>query len=180
MNILSLFDGISCGQVALKRAGIPIKTYYASEIDANAIAITQRHFPKTIQLGDVTKIREKNLPRIDILLAGPPCTGFSRSGKRLNFKDPQSKLYFDFVRLLKTIKPRYFLLENVVIEKKFQEKINRDLGVTPIKINSSLVSPQSRIRLYWTNIPRVTQPRDLKLFLGHIVERIPRGRPVPP
>jgi DNA (cytosine-5)-methyltransferase 3A len=180
MNILSLFDGISCGQVALERAGIPIKSYYASEIDSKAIDITQRHFPNTIQLGDVTKIRAKDLPRIDILLAGSPCTGFSKSGKRLNFEDPQSKLYLDFVRLWKTTKPRYFLLENVVMLKEFQEKINTDLGVTPIKINSSLVSPQSRTRLYWTNIPNVSTPRDMKLFLGHVIERIPKGRLVPP
>ena len=112
-NILSLFDGMSCGQLALRRAGIKYDNYYASEVDKDAITITQKRFTNTIQLGDVTKVKGVDLPKIKLLLGGSPCVGFSTSGKGLNFEDPQSKLFFEFVRLLDECKPKYFLLENV-------------------------------------------------------------------
>lgn len=149
MNVLSLFDGISAGQVALKRAGIKVNNYFASEIDPYAIKITQKNFPNTIQLGDVREVKGENLPQIDLLIGGSPCTGFSFAGKQLNFNDPQSKLFFEYVRLLEECKPKYFLLENVVMKKEYSDVITKYLGVDYIKINSSLVSAQNRERLYW-------------------------------
>jgi len=168
-NVLSLFDGISCGQIALKKAGIPYNTYYASEIDKYAIKVTQHHFPHTIQLGDVTQIRGENLPKIDLLMGGSPCQGFSWSGKRLNFNDPRSKLFFEFVRLLKECKPKYWFLENVVMRKDFEQTITSYLEVEPVMINSSLVSAQNRKRLYWANFP-ITQPIDKGVKLSDILE----------
>lgn len=180
MNVLSLFDGISCGQVALQRAGITVNKYYASEIDNASISVTQKNFPDTIQLGDVRNVKCDSLDRIDILLAGSPCQGFSRAGKRLHLDDDRSKLYFEFLRLLRELAPTYFILENVVMPKEIIDIINEHLGVRPIKINSSLVSAQNRTRLYWTNIPGVEQPQDKNLYLGHIVENIPTNRPIQP
>lgn len=171
INVLSLFDGISCGQVALNRIGIPIKDYFASEIDKYAIQITQKNYPNTIQLGDVTQIKvDGGFPDIDLLIGGSPCQGFSFSGKGLNFDDPRSKLFFEFVRLLKELKPKYFLLENVKMKKESENIISKELGVEPIKINSSLVSAQNRQRLYWTNILGITQPKDKKIYLKDIIE----------
>ena len=109
MNVLSLFDGISCGQLALHRAGIEYDNYFSSEIDKYATEITQHNFPNTIQLGDVTNWREWKLPKIDLLIGGSPCQGFSFSGKGLNFDDPRSKLFFEFVKVYRKIKPKYFL-----------------------------------------------------------------------
>jgi site-specific DNA-cytosine methylase len=151
MNVLSLFDGISCGQLALHRANLPISNYYASEIDKHACAVTMYNFPKTIQLGNVQVVNK--LPPIDILIGGSPCQGFSIAGQRLNFEDERSKLFFEFVRILDECKPKYFLLENVNMKQQYQDIITTYLGVNPIKINSSLVSKQNRVRLYWTNIP---------------------------
>lgn len=168
-NVLGLFDGISCGQVALNRIGIKYENYYASEIDKNAIKITQQNYPNTIQLGDVTEIKGENLPKIDLLIGGSPCQGFSRVGKQLNFDDPRSKLFFEFVRLLKETNPKYFLLENVVMKQEWQDVITEQLGVKPIKINSRLVSAQNRPRLYWTNIPNIEQPKDLGLNICDVV-----------
>lgn len=154
MRVLSLFDGISCGRVALERAGIPVEKYYASEIDKYAIQITQKNYPDTVQLGDVTKINfEELIGKIDLLIGGSPCQGFSFAGKQLNFSDPRSKLFFEYVRAINTIKPKYFLLENVKMKQEYQDIISDLLGVKPIEINSSLVSAQNRKRLYWTNIP---------------------------
>lgn len=170
MNILSLFDGMSCGQIALNRAGIKYENYYASEIENTPIKVTQHHFPNTIQLGDVTKISVSDLPKIDLLIGGSPCQGFSFAGKQLNFNDPRSKLFFEFVRLLKECKPKYFLLENVKMKKEYENIISEHLGVQPIKINSNLVSAQNRIRNYWTNIPNILQPDDKKIFLKNILE----------
>lgn len=152
-NILSLFDGISCGQVALKQLGLSFLNYYASEIDKYAIQITQKNFPDTIQLGDVRNIKAKDLPKIDLLIGGSPCTGFSFAGKQLNFNDKQSILFFEYLRLLDECKPKYFLLENVKMKKEYQDIISDFLNVNPIEINSSLFSAQDRKRLYWTNIP---------------------------
>ena len=165
MKVLSLFDGISCGMVALERAGIPVDTYYASEIDKNAIAISQKNYPNIIRLGDVTKWREWDIPwaEIDLLIGGSPCQGFSFAGKQLNFNDPRSKLFFEFVDILNHIrkhKPNVkFLLENVKMKAEWQDVISGYLGVKPIRINSSLVSAAKRDRLYWANFD-VEMPDD--------------------
>ena len=172
MNVLSLFDGLSCGQIALERAGITVDNYYASEIDKHAIKVTQHNYPNTIQLGDVTQIKGENLPQIDLLIGGSPCQGFSFAGRQLNFNDPRSKLFFEFIRLKNELNPKYFLLENVVMKQEFQDVITEYMGVRPIKINSNLVSAQTRERLYWTNIPNVEQPENLGIKLEDILEDI--------
>jgi DNA (cytosine-5)-methyltransferase 3A len=169
-NVLSLFDGMSCGQIALNKLGIQYENFYASEIDKHAMKVTQHNFPNTIQIGDVTQVNANNLPKIDLLIGGSPCQGFSFSGKGLNFEDPRSKLFFEFVRLVKETKPRYFLLENVKMKKEHEQVITDYLGVEPIEINSSLVSAQNRVRLYWTNIPNIQQPEDKGIGLIDILE----------
>jgi len=136
MNVLSLFDGMSCGQIALKKLGAKVNTYYASEIDKYAIKVAKENFPNTVHLGDVTKIDGnsfRNEFQIDLLIGGSPCQGFSKSGNRLNFEDPRSKLFFEFVRILRQCKPKYFLLENVVMNKESQAIITEYLGVEPIE-----------------------------------------------
>jgi site-specific DNA-cytosine methylase len=170
MNVLSLFDGMSCGRIALERAGIPITNYYASEVDKYAMAVAKENYPDIKHIGDVTQVRASELPKIDLLIGGSPCQGFSFAGRQLNFDDPRSKLFFEFVRILKQAKPKYFLLENVRMKKEFQDIISQHLGVQPIKINSALVSAQNRVRLYWTNIPNVTQPDDKGISLKEIIE----------
>lgn len=174
--VLSLFDGMSCGQIALNRAGISYGKYYASEIDKHAIKVTQHNYPNTIQLGSVTEIKGTDLPKIDLLIGGSPCQGFSFSGKQLNFDDPRSKLFFEFVRLIKECKPKYWLLENVVMKKEFEQVITEHLGVEPIKINSALVSAQNRKRLYWANFP-IGQPIDKGIKLIDILEDTEMIRP---
>lgn len=169
MKVLSLFDGISSGRLALERAGIKVKKYYASEIDKYAIQVAKKNYPDTIQLGDCTKLNYLELLDVDLVIGGSPCQGFSFAGKQLNFNDPRSKLFFEFVRAVRTIKPKYFLLENVKMKKEFQDIISAELGVEPIEINSSLLSAQNRKRLYWTNIPNVTQPDDKGILLKDIV-----------
>lgn len=169
MNVLSLFDGISCGRVALERAGIEVENYYASEIDKYAIQITQKNYPDTIQIGDVTQVKADDFKDVDLLIGGSPCQGFSFAGKQLNFDDVRSKLFFEYVRLLNEIKPKYFLLENVKMKQEYQDIISKYLGVEPIEINSSLVSAQNRKRLYWTNIPNIQQPHDKGIMLKDIV-----------
>jgi DNA-cytosine methyltransferase len=178
MNVLSLFDGMSCGQIALNRAGIGYDNYYASEIDKYAIKITRENYPDTIHLGDVTGWESWNLPKIDLLMGGSPCQGFSFSGKQLNFEDPRSKLFFTFVDILKHYKPKYFLLENVKMKKEYQNIISEHLGVEPIEINSSLVSAQNRRRLYWTNIPNVDLPEDKNITISDILEENVGGQKV--
>lgn len=171
INVLSLFDGMSCGQIALERVGIEVDNYFASEIDKYAIKITQKNYPNTIQLGDVNNWIDWHLPEIDLLIGGSPCQGFSYSGKGLNFNDPRSELFFRFVDCLKWYKPKYFLLENVRMRKKeWQDVISEHLGVEPIMIDSALVSAQMRKRLYWTNIQCVTQPEDKGILLKDILE----------
>lgn len=170
-NVLSLFDGISCGMIALNRCGIPIDNYYASEIDDNAIKVSNHHFPNIIRLGDVSSIDSNLLPRIDLLIGGFPCQSFSFAGKELNFNDPRGSLFFQYVRLLNDIKPRYFLAENVVMQEKFSDKISEMLGVKCIKLNSLSVSAQSRKRLYWTNIPINGFPSDRGINLIDILDR---------
>lgn len=152
MNVLSLFDGISVGQYALNKTNHTIENYYASEIDSYAQSITRFNFPNTKFLGDVTKVSMKDTP-IDLLIGGSPCQGFSFVGKQLNFEDDRSKLFFEFVRLLEETNPKYFFLENVVMNKDSIQVISNALGVNPIKLNSADFSAQSRPRLYWTNIP---------------------------
>jgi DNA-cytosine methyltransferase len=175
MNILSLFDGISAGQVALERAGIKVDNYYASEVDKYAIQITQKNHSNTIQLGDVTKWREWDIDwsSIDMVIGGSPCQGFSFAGKQLNFEDPRSKLFFDFLDVCNNVanhNPKMkFLLENVRMKKEYQDVISKFLGVAPMFINSSLVSAQNRPRLYWTNIENVSQPNDKNILLRDII-----------
>lgn len=177
MIVLSLFDGISCGKVAFERAGIKIDKYYASEIDPYAIKVSKKNHPDIIHLGDVTKWREWDIlwEKIDILIGGSPCQGFSVAGKRLNFDDPRSKLFFEYVDILNHIKELNpsvkFLLENVKMKKEWQDIISSYIGVEPIEINSALVSAQQRKRLYWTNIEGVSQPKDRGILLKVILER---------
>lgn len=170
INVLSLFDGISCGQIALERAGIEIENYFASEIDKYAMQITMANYPNTKQLGGVKNVTSEQLPKIDLLIGGSPCQGFSFAGAGLNFEDERSKLFFEFVRLKNELKPKYFLLENVKMKQEFQDIISEQLGVKPILINSSLVSAQNRERLYWTNIPVIGQPIDKGILLKDIIE----------
>ena len=170
INVLSLFDGISCGQIALERAGIKVSNYFASEIDKNAIKVTQHNYPSTIQLGSVIDVKAENLPKIDLLIGGSPCQGFSFMGNQLNFDDPRSKLFFEYLRLLKECNPTYFFLENVKMRREYQDTISKELGVEPILIDSGLVSAQHRERLYWTNISNITQPNNKNILLKDILE----------
>ena len=152
MNVLSLFDGMSCGQIALNKLAIKYDNYFASEIDKYAIQVTQNNYPNTKQIGSVTDVNAEDLPNIDLFIGGSPCQGFSTSGKMLNFDDDRSKLFFEFVRLLKETNPKYFLLENVSMKKEWLDIISNELGVEPIKINSKYFTGQNRPRYYWTNI----------------------------
>ena len=170
MKVLSLFDGMSGAQVALQRAGFTVDVYLASEIDRYATKITQKNFPDTVQLGDVKSVSGLLFEGVDLLVGGSPCQGFSFAGKQLNFNDPRSALFLEYVRILQEAKPRYFLLENVKMKKECQDVISGFLGVEPIEINSALVSAQNRKRLYWTNIPNVTQPKDLGIMLKDVLE----------
>ena len=180
MIVLSMFDGISCGQLALNKLGVNIEKYYSYEIDKNAIRITNKNYPNTIQLGDVENITIdtiKNMEKIDLLLAGSPCQGFSRAGLGLNFEDYRSKLFFKFVEVLNWIKEYNnkdvkFLLENVKMKKEWQDTITKYAGVEPIEINSKLVSAQNRPRLYWTNIEGVAIPKDKNIKLIDILEDV--------
>lgn len=185
MNVLLLFDGMSCAQIALRELGIKIDRYYASEINKHAVKQTQLNFPDTIQLGDVRGVYAKDLPKIDLLVGGSPCQGFSFAGKQLNFNDPRSALFFEFARILKEcreINPDVkFLLENVRMKREYEQVISDTLGLKPVMINSALVSAQNRVRLYWSNIRTapdglfeiktdIPQPKDRGLFLRDILE----------
>ena len=175
MNVLSLFDGMSCGQVALSRAEIEVDNYYASEMDKYAIKVTQANWPKTIQLGDVTNWREWRIDwaSIDLLIGGSPCQGFSFAGKQLAFDDPRSALFFEYLNILNHIKkvnPAVkFLLENVNMKKEYLDVISGLLGVEPVFINSSLVSAQNRQRYYWCNW-EFQGPHDRSITWGDIKE----------
>ena len=179
MKVLSLFDGMSCGRIALDQLGIKVDKYYASEIDKYAIQVAQANYPDTIHVGDICNLDPKDYKDIDLILAGSPCQGFSFAGKQLAFDDPRSALFFEFIRLLKEIKPKYFLLENVRMKKEFLQVISEQVsecypeipfGIEPIFINSSLLSAQSRQRYYWTNIPGIQQPEDKGIVLRDILE----------
>ena len=170
INVLSLFDGMSCGQIALEKAGIQVDKYYAAEIDKYAIKVAKANYPDMIHLGDVREVKADSLPQIDLLIGGSPCQGFSFAGKQLNFDDPRSKLFWEYVRLLKDLKPKYFLLENVKMKKESMDVITEALGVEPIFINSNLVSAQNRQRYYWTNIPMDKLPDDKGIVLADILE----------
>ena len=188
MKVLSLFDGMSCGQIALRELGVPIERYYASEIDKHAIAQTQLNFPETIQLGDVEKWREWDIEwsEIDLLLAGSPCQGFSLAGKMLGHDDPRSRLYWVFLDILhhvQKLNPNVkYLLENVRMRPADEVRINESLGIRPVVINSALVSAQNRVRLYWSNIRTkseglwgelltdIPQPADRGIYIGDILD----------
>lgn len=172
MKVLSLFDGISCGMVALERAGIPVERYVAYEIDKNAIKISQKNHPQIEHCGDVTTADFTQYEGVDLLIGGSPCQGFSSSGKGLNFDDPRSRLFFEYVRAKQQARPQYFLLENVNMKKEWRDIITKYVGVEPIEINSSLVSAQNRTRLYWTNIPNVTVPTDKGICLESILDNV--------
>ena len=195
MNILSLFDGMSCGQIAINKLRLTNYTYFASEIDEPAIKVTQYNYPKTIQLGDVTKIDLLKLPKIDLLIGGSPCQNFSSAGnqdgmitndgivvdtleKYVELKNNghkfkgESYLFWEFVLILKILKPKYWLLENVArMKPKYQNMITKALGVKPILINSSLVSCQNRERLYWTNISNIELPKDKNIYFNDIYQK---------
>ena len=147
LNVLSLFDGMSCGQIALNRLGIEYNNYFASEIDPHAIKVTQHNYPNTKQIGSVTEVNGKDLPKIDLLFGGSPCQSFSNAGRGAGF-DGKSGLFWEYVRILKEVKPTYFLLENVKMKKEWQDIISEALGVEPIEINSKFFVPQNRPRLY--------------------------------
>lgn len=170
MNVLSVFDGMSCGQIALEKAGIKVDNYFASEIDKYAMQVTQNNYSKTIQLGSVIDVKSQNLPKIDLLIGGSPCQGFSFAGKQLNFEDERSKLFFEFVRLKNETNPENFFLENVEMKKEYEDIITDILGVKPIKINSSLVSAQNRPRIYWTNIVNSIEITDRNLYIEDILD----------
>ena len=188
LNVLSLFDGMACGRIALREAGIKVNKYFASEIDKFAIQQTQHNFPDTVQLGSVTGVRAADLPHIDLLIGGSPCQGFSFAGKQLNFNDPRSVLFFEYVRILREIQEYnpgvLFLLENVRMRKECEQVITDQLGLEPVVINSALVSAQNRVRLYWTNIrtreeanlfdtkvfTNIPQPEDRGIYLRDILE----------
>jgi len=191
MNVLSLFDGISGAQIALKRAKINVDQYFSSEINETAMTVTQFHFPNTIQLGDVSKINAKKLPKIFLLTAGSPCQDLSQAGKRkgmminneeitslpqyLKLKKKghnfigQSYLFWEFIRLYHELKPKYFFLENVRMTDKWKYIISKELDCLPILINSNTVSAQNRERYYWTNIPNVSIPKDKGILLGDVI-----------
>ena len=172
LSVVSLFDGIACGRVALERAGVKVKKYYAFEIDKYAIQIAQWNYPDIIQMGSVVGADFKQFRgKVDILIGGSPCQNLSSAGNREGLEGKESKLFFEYVRALKEIKPKYFLLENnASMTQENQDIITSYMGVKPIYINSSLVSAQNRRRLYWTNIPNIKEPKDKKIYLKDIVE----------
>lgn len=168
INVLSLFDGMSCGQIALNKAGIEYGNYFASEIEQAPIKVTQHNYPNTIQLGSVIDVKGVDLPKIDLMFGGSPCQSFSNAGKGEGF-DGKSGLFWEYVRILKEVKPTYFLLENVKMKKEWKDIISKELGVEPIEINSSLLSAQNRPRLYWTNIPSIDIPKDKRLLFKDVL-----------
>lgn len=176
MNVLSLFDGISTGRYCLDWVGIRVDNYFASEINPRAIQVSEKNFPDIIRLGDVTTIDVDKLPKIDLLIGGSPCQGFSRAGLCLNFDDPRSKLFFEYVRILDTIRKKNpevkFLLENVEMKKEWRTVITDYVGVEPCLINSKLLSAHNRPRMYWTNIDFEKSIEDAGITVLDIVEAV--------
>ena len=170
MNVLSLFDGMACGRIALERCGYNVTNYYASEIDKYAMKVAKANYPDIEHLGDVRSVITDDLPDIDLLIGGSPCQGFSFAGRHLNFQDQRSRLFFEYVRILEETQPRYFLLENVRMSKESERGISEFLDCEPITSNSNLVSAQNRHRLYWTNIPVDSLPDDKGIKLAEIIE----------
>ncbi|MCQ0042422.1 MAG: DNA cytosine methyltransferase [Bombella sp.] len=169
LKVLSLFDGISCGLQALKNLNIPIETYDAFEIDKYAIMVSKKNHPEINHHGSVVGADFSKFKGYDLLIGGFACQSFSGAGKQLGFDDPRGQLFFDLIRALEQVKPKYFLFENVVMKKEYSDKICELLGVPYIMIDSAKLSSQTRKRLYWTNIPNVTQPQDLGLLLKDII-----------
>ena len=169
MKVLGLFDGISCGMVALERAGIKVERYVAYEIDKHAIAVSEANYPQIEHCGDVTTADFTQYKGFDLVIGGSPCQGFSFAGKQLNFNDERSKLFFEYVRALKEVQPKYFLFENVKMKRDSRDVMTSYLGVEPIVFNSNLVSAQNRERLYWTNINGIQLPNDSGVVLRDIV-----------
>lgn len=193
MNVLSLFDGMSCGRIALDKANIKYENYYASEIDKHAISVSMKNNPTTIQLGSVLNLDTSKLPKIDLLIGGSPCTNFSVAGKgngmitkdnqellslehylelkenNFQFKG-QSYLFWEYIRILREVKPKYFLLENVKMKKKWEDLISKEIGVKPVLLNSNLFSGQNRQRLYWTNIDLTNDIIDKEIKLKDILQ----------
>ena len=171
MNVLSLFDGISCGQIALNRANIPYDKYYAAEIKPHAIKCTLDNYPNTIQLGDILNLKGSDLPKIDLFIGGSPCKGISRLNKNQEgLEHSESRLFWEYIRLLDEVKPKYYLLENTHGNKEATNTITETLGINPISINSKLVSAQNRPRYYWTNIPDIKQPLDKGITTNDIFD----------
>lgn len=183
MNVLSLFDGMSCGQIALNRSGIKYDKYFASEIKEHAIKCTNENYPNTIQLGDVTKLKGADLPKIDLLIGGSPCQDFSMANKnKLGLEGLKSGLFYEYLRLLDELKPKYFLLENVAMDDFSYSTISHLVKTFPVDINSDLVSAQLRQRSYWTNIGSsyedlfgmryctIPQPKDKKISFQSILD----------
>jgi DNA-cytosine methyltransferase len=172
INVLSCFDGMSCAQIALERAGIKVNNYYASEVDKWSIKVTQENYPQTQQIGDINKLCGAYMRDcyIDLLIGGSPCQDLSRAGKGKGLDGERSGLFWEYVRLKNELQPRYFLLENVRMKQEYQDIISEALGVKPIRINSNLVSAQNRDRYYWTNIPFVGMPEDKGVLLKDILE----------
>jgi len=168
--VLSLFDGMACGRIALERCGYNVTNYFASEIDKYAMKVAKANYPDIQHLGDVRSVITDDLPDIDLLIGGSPCQGFSFAGRHLNFEDQRSRLFFEYVRILEETQPRYFLLENVRMSKESERVISEFLDCEPITINSNLVSAQNRHRLYWTNIPVDGLPEDKGIKLADIIE----------
>jgi DNA (cytosine-5)-methyltransferase 3A len=182
MNVLSLFDGMSCGQIALNNLGFKVDNYFAAEIKKHAIETTQLNFPKTIQLGDVTKIKASDLPKIDLLIGGSPCQDFSSQNKtRKGLQGVKSNLFFEYYRLLKELEPKHYLLENVMMLPEHFATLSNYMGTYPFETNGSLVSAAMRRRLFWTNIGpyyndlygfrhcNLPQPKDKKIMLQSIL-----------
>ena len=175
LNVLSLFDGMSCGMIALDRLGIKVDNYYASEIDKYAMQVSKANYPEIIQVGDITKLDLSTLPKIDLVMGGSPCQDLSfANSKGQGLAGKRSSLFFEFHKAISYLQPKYFLLENVKMKKENLDIISHYMGVEPILINSSLLSAQSRQRYYWTNIPNVKQPEERGIVLRDILEDQPQ------
>lgn len=174
MKVLSLFDGIGTGLLALKNAGIEVAEYYASEIETKAIETAKQNHPEIIELGDVKKIDISQLGRIDLVIGGSPCQGFSRNGKHLNFDDPRSALFLEFVEIWEKVKGENpeakFMLENVRMKKEWQQTITDFVKTDPVIIDSRLHTAQARERTYWTDIAKIEQPEAIQSTIREIAE----------